>query len=99
MDTLDARPLLDTIEARGGIRRVLGLPPADAALGREFGRRPDRTKDDVARWLRAHHRMRASGEVSVWQADRFCVRLLGTLPCLVYGAEWWDAIPDEGEVA
>ena len=97
---LDAQPLLDVIDARGGTRAVLGLPPVAAMYDRE--RPPVRqSKDpDVRRWLDTLRRVRRQGRLSPWCADRICVRLLGTLPQLVWGQEWWDAIPDdEGDVA
>ena len=82
---LDARPILDALEQRGGIRPLLanvGLTTLDL---------------EGARFKRAIYRMRQTGQVSPWQADRFCIRLLGTLPQFVYGQAWWDSIPDEDE--
>ena len=91
--TLDAAPLLEAIRRRGGLRHTLGLD--DTWHGP--GVRLDRTlhDPDLHRWARAYHRMRKSGRVSVWQADRFCVHVLGTLPELVWGDAFFDGCDDE----
>lgn len=83
--TLPAQPILDAVEARGGLTEVLGLAPS----GLRVTRHRHAHDTNVRRWAKAYHRMRTSGTVTVWAADRFCMKVLGANPELIYGRDWW----------
>ena len=85
-DVLDAGPILDVVAARGGIATVLG------------GDQGARKAGDLCRFDRAYWRMVQKGTVTVWAADRFCIKVLGTLPELVYGVAFFAGC-DEMEAA
>lgn len=102
MTYLPAQPILDWIEARGGLARVLGVEPNGNHVGQApgaCGGHPRSQYPDYRKWHKTVQRMSRSGRVSVWQADRLCIGLLGTNPALVFGQVWWDAIPDDEEGA
>ena len=82
---LDAGPLLDLVEGRGGVTAVLH----SVGVGGESA--------EGQRWRDALRRVRRQGVVSVWLADRVCVGLLGTLPELVWGDAFFEGC--DGEVA
>jgi ParB/RepB/Spo0J family partition protein len=65
-------PLVDVIEARGGIGALTG--------------HLDQTARDAIR--RAYHRAKTSGDVTEAMADELCVKLLGKAPTEVWGSEW-----------
>lgn len=77
--TLPSAPLIAMVEARGGIGAAL------TARGL-----PPRLR---AKFSRAYHRAKSSGTVSLQQADRLCVVVLGKHPCEVWGAEWFVPVP------
>lgn len=74
---LDAGPLLAMVDRCGGTTQVLHAAGIDGA------------SDEGRRWRDAFRRLRRNGQVSLWLADRICVRLFGTLPELVYGDEFF----------
>lgn len=83
---LDAAPLLEAVDRRCGTTCLLH----DVGLtgNSEVGKR----------WRDALRRVRRNGHVSPWLADRICVRLLGTLPELIYGEAFFAGC-DETEAA
>lgn len=73
---LDAAPILRVIEARGGIDGVVG----------------GRTDRDALAFKRMMSKARECGTISVSSADRYCIKILGVNPALIYGEAWWDTI-------
>lgn len=76
MDTLDVRPLIDAVDARGGIGAVSA--PLDTRRRQAL--------------RRAYHRAAARGTVTARAADTLAVTLLGTHPACVFGRQWWAAV-------
>lgn len=81
--TLDAAPILDTVDARGGVSAILG-------------HRDDRAAETDRR---AIQRARQRGIIGAHTADRVCIRVLGCHPALVYGSAWWRSIGPPDEIA
>lgn len=86
---LPVGPLVAAVVARGGLHALLP----------EHGERGRLTCRQVASYRRNYQRRRRSGTVTVGWADRFCIDVLGELPELVYGEQWWATVVDDAEVA
>ncbi|MCA1781886.1 MAG: hypothetical protein LC679_06840 [Intrasporangiaceae bacterium] len=88
---IDAQPIIDRVVKRGGIGVVLGLEHHQASGNRPLDPGEPTTKDrDVHRWSRQWQRMVKRGTISIDGADKFCIRVLGVNPALVFGSAWWD---------
>jgi hypothetical protein len=83
MERLSSAPIMDAIDARGG-------------LG-ELTHRLAVTDRELNRIRRAYHRAQADGTVTYVCADWLCCRLLRLHPSLVYGEEWWPCMDVEAE--
>lgn len=81
---LDATPLLDFIEAHGGLTECLDR--ADL-----HGQARDTVRTSMKRAAE-------TGEVAVHAADQAAIRLFNLHPCEIYGDDWWVG-PEELELA
>ena len=88
---VDAQPIIERVQKRGGISVVLGIDDNQRSGNQPLDDREPSTKDrDIKRLSRQWHRMVERGELSIDGADKFCIRVLGLNPALVYGQECWD---------
>lgn len=76
-DKLDAQPLLDFIESRGGSDRFVAQALITSVA-------------EAERISRAIRRAKERGWVSVYAADDIICGLGGIHPTSIYGEEWWD---------
>ena len=101
MTVLDAGPIVDMVQGRGGIGPLMG----NDNLYEHDGQ--DRTVDtrrrfrpgEVKRWTQTYNRMVRSGTVTVAQADRFCSLVLRANPSVVFGPVWWVGVGEPDAVA
>lgn len=101
MTYLDAQPILDAIDARGGIAACLGRH--DLGFDENGKRRSQDWSDaDMRDYLNVARKIgkwRESGRVLVEVADEFCIRRLGVNPVLVYGPAFFDGVDEPDGVA
>ena len=86
---LDAGPIIECVNRRGGIARVLGVDHNNYGDPEDADRRVSKDPD-LKRLSRQWHRMVQRGWLTVDAADKWCINVLRVNPALVYGQEWWD---------
>lgn len=90
---IDATPIIDAINRRGGIAVVLGYDDNLSTGGRSLEGAASLAHDpDLRRLSRQWYRMVQRGTVSIDGADKWCIRVLGLNPALVYGPLWWEDV-------
>lgn len=84
---LDARPLIEAIEARGGLGGCgIRVNAGDISQA-------DRTY--YSRLCRSYHRACENGTLTVFAADTLAIKALGVHPVTVWGESWFEAIDVE----